>query len=62
MLRLEDRQAPPQEAILATGRKLAVIMHAIWRDGAVHADRPHADDRSDAAPSAKERKLLGVRA
>ena len=33
MLRLEDRRAPPQEAIVATGRKLAVIMHAIWRDG-----------------------------
>ena len=41
-------------------RKLAVIMHAMWRDGTVYADRPHAADRPDAAPTAKDRKLLGA--
>jgi transposase len=43
-------------------RKFAVIMHAIWRDGTVYADRLHASGMSDAAPTAKDRKLLGAQA
>jgi len=35
-------------------------MHAMWRDGTVYADRPHADDTSNAAPTAKDRKQLGA--
>ena len=45
---------------MAVARKLAVIMHAMWRDGTAYADRPHAAGRPDDAPTAKERKLLGV--
>jgi transposase len=44
------------------GRKLAVIMHGMWRDRTVYADRQHADDMSDAAPTAKDRTLLGAQA
>ena len=47
---------------MAVARKLAVIMHAMWRDGAAYADRTHARGASGDAPTAKERKLLGVRA
>ena len=47
---------------MAVARKLAVIMHAMWRDGTVYADRPHAGGTQSDAPSPKERKLLGVQA
>jgi transposase len=49
-----------KKAVVAVARKLAVIMHAMWRDGTAYADRPHAAGRPDDAPTAKERKLLGV--
>jgi transposase len=49
-----------KKAVVAVARKLAVIMHAMWRDGTVYADRPHAAGRPGDAPTAKERKLLGV--
>ena len=31
-----------KKAMVAVARKLAVIMHAMWRDGTVYADRPRA--------------------
>jgi transposase len=49
-----------RKGVVAVARKLAVVMHAMWRDGTFYADRPHADDTSDAAPTAKDRKLLGA--
>ncbi len=49
-----------KKAVVAMARKVAVIMHAMWRDGTFYADRPHADDQSAAAPTAKDRKLLGA--
>ena len=49
-----------KKAVVAVARKLAVVMHAMWRDGTFYADRPHADDTSDAAPTAKDRKHLGA--
>jgi transposase len=42
--------------VVAVARKLAMIMHAVWREGAVYADRPHAGG----APTAKERKPFSV--
>ena len=45
---------------VVVARKLAVIMHAMWRDGTAYADRPRADGRPGDPPTAKERKLLGV--
>lgn len=48
-----------KKAVVAVARKLAVVMHAMWRDGTVYADRPHADDTSVSAMTAKDRKLLG---
>lgn len=41
-------------------RKLAAIMHAMWRDGTFYADRPHAEDAPNGKPTAKDRALLGV--
>ena len=49
-----------KKAVVAVARKLAVIMHATWRDGMAYADRPHAANTSGGAPTAKEHKLLGV--
>ena len=49
-----------KKAVVAVARKLAVVMHAMWRDGTEYAERPHADDAPNAAPSAKDRKLLGA--
>jgi transposase len=51
-----------KKAVVAVARKLAVIMHAMWRDGTACADRPHAGGVASGAPTAKERKLLGVHA
>jgi hypothetical protein len=33
-----------KKAVVAVARKLAVVMHAMWRDGTLFADRPHAED------------------
>ena len=49
-----------KKAVVAVARKLTVIMHAMWRDGTAYADRPHAAGASGGAPTAKERKPLGV--
>ena len=49
-----------RKGVVAVARKLAVVMHAMWRDGTFYADRPHAEDTSDAAPTAKDRKHLGA--
>lgn len=51
-----------KKAVVAVARKLAVIMHAMWRDGTFYADDPHAEDRSTSASTTKERKLLGAHA
>lgn len=48
-----------KKGVVAVARKLAVIMHAMWRDGSEYADRPD-DCSAGHAPSAKDRKLLGV--
>ena len=31
-----------KKAVVAVARKLAVVMHAMWRDGTLYTDRPHA--------------------
>jgi transposase len=51
-----------KKAVVAMARKLAVIMHAMWRDGTDYADRPHADGTADTAATVKDRKLLGAHA
>jgi transposase len=48
-----------KKAVVAVARKLAVIMHAMWRDGTFYADRPE-DVAEDGSPSAKDRALLGA--
>ena len=48
-----------KKAVVAVARKLAVIMHAMWRDGTEYLDRP-ADSTSTTTTSAKDRKLLGA--
>ena len=40
-----------KKAMVAAARKLAVIMHAMWRDGTFYADRPHADGAPAATSS-----------
>lgn len=32
-----------RKGVVAVARKLAVVMHAMWRDGTEYADRPRAD-------------------
>lgn len=49
-----------RKSVAVVARKLAVVIHAMWRDGTVYADRPHAEHASDAAPTAKDRKHLGA--
>jgi hypothetical protein len=34
-------------------------MHGMWRDGTVYADRQHADDMFDAAPTAEGSQASG---
>lgn len=48
-----------KKAVVAVARKLAVIMHAMWRDGTVYADAVETGV-ADGGATAKERKLLGV--
>jgi hypothetical protein len=53
---------------VAVARKLAVIMHAMWRDGAAYTDRPHAGgacgdaraDRQGAQASERPRMTYGA--
>ena len=49
-----------KKAVVAVARKLAVVMHAMWRDGTCYADRPDVDDAVRGAATAKEIKLLGA--
>jgi transposase len=49
-----------KKAVVAVARKLAVIMHAMWRDGTFYADRPDAERPTSCGPTAKEAKLLGA--
>ena len=51
-----------KKAVVAVARKLAVVMHAMWRDGTFYTDRPRPDAASDPAPTAKDRMLLGAHA
>jgi transposase len=55
----EDRQALPQKAVVAMARKLAVLMHAMWRDGTVYADRQRAGRGAagEAAPASGRRRM-----
>ena len=50
-----------KKAVMAMARKLAVIMHAMWRDGTVYADRAprrgHVRRRSDGEGSQASRRL-----
>ena len=48
-----------QKAVVAVARKLAVVMHAMWRHGTEYTDRP-GNGSPDDAPSVKDRKLLGA--
>lgn len=48
-----------RKAVVAVARKLAVIMHAMWRDGTFYADRPDAETEVRGQPPAKELRLLG---
>ncbi len=44
-------------------RKLAVIMHAMWRDGTLYIGDPAARETDVSARAAvKDRKLLGAQA
>ncbi len=49
-----------KKAVVAVARKLAVIMHAMWRDGTFYADRPDAERDRPGATTAKELKQLGA--
>ncbi len=49
-----------KKAVVAVARKLAVIMHAMWRDGTFYDDRPDADHVPPTAKTAKEVRLLGA--
>ncbi|MBA4010955.1 MAG: IS110 family transposase [Phenylobacterium sp.] len=48
-----------KKAVVAVARKLAVIMHAMWRDGTVYADAA-TTGAADGGATAKDRKLLGA--
>lgn len=49
-----------KKAVVAVARKLAVIMHAMWRDGTFYADRPDAEAPKTCDPTPKELKHLGA--
>lgn len=52
-----------RKGVVAVARKLAVVMHAMWRDGSEYADQPLADEATGRrSPQAKDRKLLGAHA
>jgi transposase len=52
-----------RKGVVAVARKLAVVMHAMWRDGTEYADRPHVDAGTETKSSRnKDRKLLGTHA
>jgi transposase len=50
-----------RKGIVAVARKLAVVMHAMWRDGTEYADRPPTQGpAATRSARAKEHKLLGA--
>lgn len=50
-----------RKGVVAVARKLAVVMHATWRDGTECADQPTAEQRAETrAPRRKDRALLGA--
>ena len=52
-----------RKAKVAVARKMAVVMHAMWRDGAAYLGDPAARKTDVAARAAvKARKLLGAHA
>ena len=52
-----------RKATVAVARKMAVVMHAMWRDGAVYVGDLTAREADVAARAAvKNRKLLGAHA
>lgn len=52
-----------RKATVAVARKMAVVMHAMWRDGAVYVGDTTAREADVAARAAvKDRKLLGTHA
>lgn len=52
-----------KKGVVAVARKLAVVMHAMWRDGTEYADQPVAQPGSGRRPPReKERRLLGTHA
>ena len=52
-----------RKGVVAVARKLAVVMHAMWRDGTEYADRRTAEAGTETRSSRrKDRKLLGAHA
>lgn len=49
-----------KKAVVAVARKLAVVMHAMWRDGTFYADRPQVEEAPAGKPATKERSQLGA--
>ena len=52
-----------RKATVAVARRLAVVMHAMWRDGTAYAGDPSASETATTArAAAKARRLLGAHA
>ena len=52
-----------RKATVAVARRLAVVMHAMWRDGTAYAGDPSASEtEATARAAAKARRLLGAHA
>jgi transposase len=49
-----------KKAVVAVARKLAVIMHAMWRDGSEYADRPKTGAAKAPPSVANERVVVGA--
>lgn len=50
-----------RKGVVAVARKLAVIIHAMWRNGSEYADRPRAESGTATTSSLrKDRKMLGA--
>lgn len=57
------RRSSHRKATVAVARKLAVIMHAMWRGGTFYCGDPSASEADlDARHAAKDRRLLGAHA
>ncbi len=49
-----------KKAVVAVARKLAVIMHAMWRDGSEYADRPKTGAAKAPPSVANELVVVGA--